>query len=56
VSEHIACTCPACKMGLWCADGQRGEFTRDSSTCRHCGVVAWRHTTKEPKGASNAVR
>lgn len=50
-SEHVACTCQACKFGLWCADGQRGKFERGKDACELCGVLAWKHSSKAPKGA-----
>lgn len=32
--------------GLFCADGQRGVFTKDSDNCQRCGVLAMDHSTK----------
>lgn len=39
------CDCPACKLGLYCADGQRGQFVRGVDACARCGAIAWRHRT-----------
>lgn len=51
MSYHIGCNCPACKLGLWCPDGRRGEFVRGEDNCKLCGVTAWKHSTRTPKGA-----
>lgn len=49
-------------IGLWCADGQRGEFERrprkdeGSDACKRCGEVAWRHSTLGPDPDPEALR
>lgn len=39
------CRC-ACTTGMFCADGKRGEFTKDSDKCQRCGVLAMDHSTQ----------
>lgn len=34
--------------GLWCSDGKRAVFTRESSRCTMCGVEGWQHMTVPP--------
>lgn len=51
MSEHAKlCDCPACRRGLFCADGERGVFTRGVDKCQRegCGKVAWQHWTERP--------
>lgn len=40
--------------GLWCPDGQRGEFERGDDPgkpppCRRCGLPAMDHWTRRPE-------
>lgn len=47
----MICTCPACKQGLFCADGTRGRFERsernhDSDLCLGCREPAREHRRK----------
>lgn len=44
----MTCDCPACKRGLYCADGELGAFERHeinspSDPCMRCGRAASEH-------------
>lgn len=44
---QIICSCQQCRFGLWCADGQRGQFERGKDECLKCNVSAMQHTTSQ---------
>lgn len=46
----------SCIFGLWCPNGQRGQFVRGDDRCKRCSVVAWKHSSKAPKGAAVTSR
>lgn len=42
------CTCQACRYGLWCEDGERGQFVRGDDKCQRpeCGRAAMDHSRR----------
>lgn len=39
---------PKQPAALWCRDGERAEFDRESSLCKLCRWPAWWHWTVRP--------
>ena len=48
MTHSDACTCQACEYGLWCEDGERGQFVKGEDACKRCGVIAWKHSRRRP--------